>query len=428
MSELASYQFEKLFTSLSLNGSSDYIDTGSSDHHFQSAFTAMAWVKKGNDTGGHNVIGTDDVSSGWSMVFTGGTTLRFISRGTSPSAVLDSNGTVQSGEWTHLAIVYDDDNKYLYINGDLDNGLAVTGTIGVSSNTLQIGRRTDGANYFNGNISDARVFDRALDAAEIRSIMHRKISASYNGLSGEWKLNDGSGSTVADSTENNSGTITGGTWMTGVKDKSVNANHGDIVGATKLAGVRGNAYSFDGVDDYIELTTITETSKGNDFSVSLWFNANTIVNDDVVNRHTLFCSLLDSSNDGVIIGVRDEAGTGDPGAIVAAIFDNEANPTSSRASTPSGFVSVGTWYHVVYVYQSSGQIGTMYVNGVMQTDGIGPGWGVTTKPKGTRIGWVTGSGSHDSHWNGEIDDVRVFDKALSHSEIKRVMNGFTPIT
>lgn len=78
---------------------------------------------------------------------------------------------------------------------------------------------------------------------------------SEEGLVAEWHFDDGSGNIV--------------------KDSSGNGNDGAIYGATFIDGKFGKALSFDGVDDYVTLTSnagqFTSTSN---FSIELWANFN----------------------------------------------------------------------------------------------------------------------------------------------------------
>lgn len=56
-------------------------------------------------------------------------------------------------------------------------------------------------------------------------------------------------------------------------DLSGNGNHGAVYGSaltTDRFGVANNAYSFDGIDDYIQLNSITQIPNQNDYTWSFW--------------------------------------------------------------------------------------------------------------------------------------------------------------
>lgn len=84
-------------------------------------------------------------------------------------------GTVlANGVWYQVAGTYDGATLKTYVNGALDRQLAVSGSMDSVTFPLTIGKTADSAaNYFNGLIDDARVYNRALSAAE--------IAALYNG-------------------------------------------------------------------------------------------------------------------------------------------------------------------------------------------------------------------------------------------------------
>jgi hypothetical protein len=102
--------------------------------------------------------------------------------------------------------VWDGATVKIYLNGQLDNAPAArTGTIGTDTRPLCIGGRS-GADYFDGMIRDARIYNRALSDTEIAELV---------GLLGHWKFSEGSGATAADSSaQGNDATLSGGASWT----------------------------------------------------------------------------------------------------------------------------------------------------------------------------------------------------------------------
>jgi len=76
-----------------------------------------------------------------------------------------------------------------------------------------------------------------------------------------------------------------------------------------------------------------------------------------------------------------------------------------------------TWYYIVGVFDRAGDRGYIYVNGAVEADGA-----MTTDPRSngaaTKIGCRNDTG--DAAFNGTIDDVRIFDKALTAGEIQQL--------
>lgn len=93
----------------------------------------------------------------------------------------DSKTPLAERQWTHVASTYDGTALRLYVNGVLDQTLAVSGTTCANTEALIIGAKVKpGAGiseaYFDGRIDDLRVYRRALSAGEILRI---KAAALY---------------------------------------------------------------------------------------------------------------------------------------------------------------------------------------------------------------------------------------------------------
>jgi len=77
------------------------------------------------------------------------------------------------GTWMHLAATYDGTTIRLYINGVLDTTKAATFTIAKNSNPVSLGGQSDGNRKFQGQLDDARIYNRALSASEIHDLALR---------------------------------------------------------------------------------------------------------------------------------------------------------------------------------------------------------------------------------------------------------------
>lgn len=138
----------------------DSLDFGTGD------FSVSAWVQTTSATGGDKAYGgvVDKESStpvGW--IFSIGDTankgkVRFYIWKTDYQVNLISIGTVDDGNWHHIVILRDGTRQSIYIDGSLDN--TGTGTIRDVTNmqSLKIGKRRTGQNfYFKGTIDEVRV-------------------------------------------------------------------------------------------------------------------------------------------------------------------------------------------------------------------------------------------------------------------------------
>jgi chitodextrinase len=78
--------------------------------------------------------------------------------------------------WTHLATTYDGASQRIYVNGALVASRPLTGAMANSSGALQIGGNTVWAEWFQGQIDDVRVYNRALSASELQTDMNTPVA------------------------------------------------------------------------------------------------------------------------------------------------------------------------------------------------------------------------------------------------------------
>ena len=74
-------------------------------------------------------------------------------------------------EWNLVTAVYDGANMRLYLNGEEWDFQPKTGTL-TSSTGFSVGNDASG-NYFDGDIDDVRVYNRALTAAQVYALYNQ---------------------------------------------------------------------------------------------------------------------------------------------------------------------------------------------------------------------------------------------------------------
>ena len=163
---------------LKLNGMTDYVDCGPEvGNDVQHTLTLAAWIRADAFIDWASVITKGTNSSPYAMQTWHDGALRFSANWGSPgggvgSGSWNSNTKMTTNQWYHVAVTYDGANIRFYINAALDASQpAASLRFGVVSESLIIGADFPGGDeYFNGTIRDARVYGRALTAAEIGSI------------------------------------------------------------------------------------------------------------------------------------------------------------------------------------------------------------------------------------------------------------------
>ncbi len=92
-----------------------------------------------------------------------------------------ASGIVPTGEWTHIAGVYDGNKIYFYINGDKVSEDDFSDEIDNSTQVMMIGNDASDEQW-DGYIDEVKVYDKALDLNQIRSVYnYERGGFNFNG-------------------------------------------------------------------------------------------------------------------------------------------------------------------------------------------------------------------------------------------------------
>ena len=175
--------------SAEFDGSSDYIDTG--EPFSLNEITISSWFYANND-GNYKTIFDNRDGSGDGM---------FLTIGISEDIIFQTNGTTlfsstngYSSEWFYLSATWDGSTMKLYIDGSLLDTKSSSVTIDVTT-SAKIGRAGyTSASYFNGNLANVAIWNRALTSDEINSVMWKGYqsltSTEQSGLQAWYSLDD----------------------------------------------------------------------------------------------------------------------------------------------------------------------------------------------------------------------------------------------
>ncbi len=295
--------------------------------------------------------------------------------------------TPSANTWVYLTVVYDGANIKLYINGVLVKSDTETATPNTSgTQPLYVGSSRTPGSFFPGSIDEVRVYNRALSPDEIKRL-YRQTSPQMNasqanklrqGLVGMWTFdgNDMSGNTAI--------------------DRSGNANNGTLTnGPAKTIGKIGQALNFDGVDDYVSGSSVNLS--GSPFTISAWIKPKSYTADKQ------YFSIGSAALNDQAIHLRETSNTG----LRFGMYNDDLNVTVSNMAD--------VWSHVVVTLDSS-KVQTVYFNGV--SVGSRTATAMFTGNSNWNIGrWVL---SGTENWDGLIDEVRVYNRALTEAEIKQL--------
>lgn len=177
------------------SGSSHYAnDTSVSGWSFTDDITTECWLKvESYPTNDAQLIGRGNGSTaGFSMYLDADGTIVLMGLNTTYERVRSNSG-IPLGEWVHVAATLDlsGTTGSIYFNGISQAFTAETsGNISAFTNSGDINLgRYPGANYYDGEISDVRVWSAVRTQTQIRDNMHQQLVGNESNLVGYWKLN-----------------------------------------------------------------------------------------------------------------------------------------------------------------------------------------------------------------------------------------------
>lgn len=422
----ATWTAGKRGAAVTLDGTGDYVQMSNEpDFERTDAFTISAWVKLPSATPStpDTIVSKVNGSNvGYAISIRGDIAndpVEYELRGASTFLSIRSFQTWQAETWTHLVWTYDGSNTAagmrLYRDGvvqsDLTDSENLTQTISNTSNLVVGAFGGAGANSFSGAIDEVRVYNRALSATEVAALYGSgaiRLGASSktlaqgttlaSGLVGHWSFDGGD----TNWTSETAGTVT---------DASGNGNTGTITNMTRSAapaiGRLGQAFLFDDTDDYINLGNPASMRGLTSMSISAW----------------VYPETLATPQEDVIFAQAD-GGVAADGKMFFRINDSSGNlrfqiitsAGTGNITTTSGGLVADVWSHVVGVWDGTTMY--LYINGSQHatTASLSGTFGNSGLNKS-----IGANQSGGSRWfNGRIDDVRFYNRALSVAEIQQL--------
>lgn len=173
--------------------------------------------------------------------------------------------------------------------------------------------------------------------------------------------------------------------------------------------------SFNGVSGYVQINSDTNLELDSAMSVEAWIKA--ISWDMNTWDNTILCKHSWSFGEqGYVL----RAGGNGTLSLNFAGFANGLPTSWKECVSPQGTLQINTWYHVAGTFD--GDTIRLYVNGMLVADSAFHGTQVPGTAYPQRIGRLSDpQQSQTRYWHGKIDEVRVWNRAISQAEIQENM-------
>ena len=199
-------------------------------------------------------------------------------------------------------------------------------------------------------------------------------------------------------------------------DESGNSNDGTVNGATLTNDRFGNAnsaYLFDGTDDIIEVLRSSSIEPASSISISLW----ALIDSSETGNFERILSKQHSQDQNyssyqIIVGNVGQGNLGKPGFTVRT-------STSYKWTGHSTSETIQDWTHLVGVYDGSDI--KFYHDGILVSSVAHTGTFVYDSNSLLIGGGKDGLG-FDSFFKGEIDDIRIYNNAISATDVQSLYN------
>ena len=386
------------------NGSSSYVRLPNNliNNISPQAFSVSFWINPSVYASSRGVLGaygyTPGVNYGW-VIYLNSNLIRFLSYSSNGNMDFSSSAAIPLNTWTHVVVTYDSSNCTIYLNGSNDNSVSTPGNRTYTSNHPYVLGANDDTGTIVGHITakldQVRIFDKALSTDnngvnEIDELYRETYDSSTKSTTDIF--NDGSGVALyeLDEDANDTGTTPYGT---GAIDS-------------------GQSAVFNGSSSGI--TTTQSWGRTNDFSFSLWVK-------DAGGTHSASgdkAVLLNYNNDYIVLNYE---------------VDNKAfSIPLHNGTTQLGICTTGnnfdtsTWRNIVVTNKltGSGAGMYMYVDGTLVSSVVGEATQRrdVSAGSGTVFGFNTANTTNDLRYVGKIDQIRIFDTALSASDVEALVS------
>ncbi len=309
---------------------------------------------------------------------------------------------VPDNSWNHYTIAFDASTSRLYA---YRSGEYILEQVQITENfsgqgPINIGRGAVSHNrYFNGNIHQLRIWNEFRQIGRVSSLSTRSLTGAEIGLIGLWAMDEGLGNIAFD---------------------DARFRHAQVFAEWTVLP-KGQAYAFDGTDDYLEINSASTIviDRDMDFTVEFWFKAPAQTNAVMFSSGKGDGSASDILNAGswsIGFNANGRLYVANSGTYITLDGDNQNFADDD-------------WHHLALTLNRRGNT-TLFIDGVSQKSSSSANFGTLAGSRmwiGAR-GFKTGSisTSHDHFFKGIIDEFRVWNLQRKRTQIELDINSQVP--
>lgn len=363
-------------------------------------FTLASWVQLRDASAANRAFFGGSVAGGPALRYnSGGRVIVFYVDGGSTIVATQAPG-LEPFRWYHVAATWDGTTARIYIDGSLAASAAYATPF--TSVPVRIGSDSAG-NVFSGRIDDSVVWARALTADEIDAVWRLGPVAYPSNAFLDYRYDDVSATAIADLS---------GTANTGTLSATPGWSSGTYTQPKFLDRDMGMACTFNGTNQSIGLPASVTTALGGASGVTLLAWCRPV--GAVPSSRRVINLLSDTGNAGGLIQVTPSGGN-----LFWESFGRSRGSDAVETVTTSGpeAPQPGRWTHVGLVLDFATPRYAFARDGVVVGRDTTLAWGNTSWLGSTQGGFV-GSGPATNYWQGDLDEVLIYRRALSNAEIR----------
>ncbi|MFP5040092.1 LamG-like jellyroll fold domain-containing protein [Parasediminibacterium sp. JCM 36343] len=314
---------------------------------------------------------------------------------------------VQKNQWYHILYTLGNDTSKLYINNVLKFQHFESGFSGFTNTAdLLFGKGNNSAYpfWFNGVLDDIRIYNRVLNTREATTLYTDSSAVNLNtGLMAYYPFTGNAN----DSSGNNNNPVFNNAILT-----------------PDRFGKPNSAYLFDGSSSYMRITGNTTLNSSKTLSICHWIKVNGFYQGNCHANYIVGTGVDEDNNNRFVSYLVDAPYTNNThcfGLAPDTLHESYAAP-GVITSAKGPFVQKGTWVYCVIT--CDGKTAKYYLNGTLIAQNVDSISTFLTSPHDLYIGRYPTLVTSTPYWfNGVIDDIRIYNRALNQAEVTSLYNA-----